>query len=426
MVNNVAVIVLDGFGAGAMPDAGELRHSDLQANTALSLARWCDEVRGRPLAIPNLLSLGFGLVDTELAAYMGEPEAPFHQGILSVAHRVGLGYPGADTFAGHQTMMGADMSHAAIARVGQYEEALTELLESHGFAVKTLVDSQAQAQPLLVVDGAILVHDNLEADPGLNWNVSGRLSEVPFEKIVEVTRLVRTIAPVGRVIAVGGYSDEPLPHYVRPGSDGTVGLDTPASGFYRNGGLQVIHFGVEIDHARQLPQLAADNQIKVNLVGKAADILVTDSEVSRYPGVETDFILEQSAQCLGATDEELRSLSVINVQQTDLAGHQQDPARYAAVIEQFDSWLGTQLPLIKRSDCLLITADHGNDPLIGHSFHTREYVAALCVTAAGEQGPQTKLGEPFASLADLGASCAALLGIPDGKIGHGNRQQLFV
>lgn len=418
---NIMIIVLDGFGIGAMPDAGKIRSSDLTANTALSLATWTMESLGRPMQIPYLASLGLEQLDTALNGLVTSVP-PSDPAVTSVYHRVALGYPGADTFAGHQTMMGADMSHVRTATIGDFQQPLLQVLRGSGHKAEPLDGDR----PLIVVDDTVLVHDNLEADPRLNWNVSGRLTDNRFEEIEAIAHLTRQVAPVGRVIAVGGHSDEALVAYVREGPDGTLGMDTPASGFYRNGGLQVLHLGADIDHRRQLPEIAAQAGADVTLVGKAADILETDTPVGRHPGVETRQVLDDALDALQSGRSSEDALSVVNVQQTDLAGHQQDPARYVAVLEEFDRWLGSVLPTLEGRDLLLITADHGNDPMIGHAFHTREYVPCLVIRAGTEAGGITaKAGEPFDSLATVGASCASLLGLPAGAIGHGRVKKLF-
>ena len=231
------------------------------------------------------------------------------------AGRAALGYPGADTFAGHQTMMGADFSRVTVARLGDHLDEVTTALEAAGHRVAPL-----DGRPLLVVDDAVLVHDNLEADPGINWNASGRLEDLPFDGpggILAVARTVRAVAPVARVIAVGGHADGPLTQFVRLGDAGTVGLDTPASGFYRNGGLQVRHLGAGIDHTRQLPDLAARAGIPVTLVGKAADILACDDAPSAP--CRTDRGRRRPHPRSGARRAG-DALVVANVQETDLAG----------------------------------------------------------------------------------------------------------
>ncbi len=401
------ILVVDGFGVGAMPDAGTLRPGDLRADTLGSLVSWSRKQRGREIALPNLAGIGLAALrpDLELSGSSGRPAG---------ARRSALGYPGADTFAGHQTMMGADMSHVVMCRVGERLPELTAVLEAAGHSVELFEGDQ----PLLVVDGAALVHDNLEADPGLNWNVSASLDDLSWEEILAIATLVREHAPVARVIAVGGHSDRPLAASVRTGADGTIGLDTPASGFYRLGGLQVQHLGVEIDHERQLPQLADFAGLPVTLVGKAADILVARGADYR-PGVETERVLAHAGAGVRRG-----GLTVANVQQTDLAGHQQDAARYTALLEQVDAAMPALLAELGPDGLLVVTGDHGNDPTIGHPFHTREFTPVLAVRG-GDQSGTPRLAPDLDSLADIGAGVAAWLGLDAARLGIGNAVQLL-
>ncbi|MBC9711642.1 phosphopentomutase [Streptomyces sp. TRM66268-LWL] len=386
-MNRTVVVVIDGFGVGAMPDAGALRPGDLAADTCGHVLDHC----GRALRLPALGRLGLGLVHPHAAL---PPSTP----LPVAAGRAALGYPGADTFAGHQTMMGADFSRVTVARLAEHLDEVAATLRTAGHRVELL-----GGKPLLVVDGTVLVHDNLEADPGINWNTSGRLEDLPFDRILSIARTVRAVAPVARVIVVGGHAPAPLSSYVRDGDAGTVGLDTPASGFYRGGGLQVQHLGAELDHTRQLPSLAAAAGIPVTLVGKAADILEC-AEAVRRPAVPTADVLAHTLEAARRP-----GLVVANVQETDLAGHQQDVRRYGEILEQVDTGLLELLSELREpGDRLIVTGDHGNDPTIGHAYHTREYVPVLIHRP---EATALELLPDAGSLADVGAMAAASLGL---------------
>ena len=69
-------------------------------------------------------------------------------------------------------------------------------------------------------------------------------------------------------------------------------------------------------------------------------------------------------------------------------------------MEEADAGIGDLLPLLKEEDVLVIMADHGNDPDIGHSKHTRECVPLLLYRKGME--PRT-IGKRK-SLSDVGAS----------------------
>ncbi|MEU7043052.1 phosphopentomutase [Streptomyces varsoviensis] len=400
-MSKTVIVVIDGFGIGAMPDAGALRPGDIAADTCGHILDRCREKLGRPLRLPSLGALGLGLIH-------GHRDLVRTTRLPVAVGRAALGYPGADTYAGHQTMMGADFSKVTVARLGEHLDEVRAALETAGHRVAEL-----NGGPLLVVDGCVLVHDNLEADPGINWNASGSLDDFPFDHILSIARTVRAVAPVARVIAVGGHADGPLPGFVRDGEHGTYGLDTPATGFYRNGGLEVQHLGAPLDHTRQLPDLAARAGVPVTLVGKAADILACDAAVRR-PAVPTADVL---AHTLEAVRTPGPGLVVANVQETDLAGHQQDVLRYGEVLEQLDAGLAELIALLDApGDRLVVTGDHGNDPTIGHAFHTREYVPVLIhrPEAAG-----LELLPDAASLADVGATAALSLGLSPSGLANG-------
>ncbi|WP_051872381.1 phosphopentomutase [Streptomyces sclerotialus] len=433
-MSTIVILVVDGLGIGAMPDAGALRPGDAEADTLGHLLDHHRAATGRPLELPSFGALGLGAVRPH-------PDLAPRPALPVAAGRAALGYPGADTYAGHQTMMGADFSRVTVARLAEHLQEVTAALRAAGHRTEPL-----DGKPLVVVDGGVLVHDNLEADPGINWNASARLAEASFAQVLAVARVVRTVAPVARVIAVGGHADGPLAGFVRHGEAGTVGLDTPASGFYRNGGLQVQHLGAPLDHTRQLPEAAARAGVPVTLVGKAADILACGAAV-RLPAVDTGKVLKHTVDAVraagrgegagqeraagrgvgakrdaragpeGAAAEEAAALVVSNVQETDLAGHQQDPDRYAAVLRRVDEGIAALLPLLTApGDRLIVTGDHGNDPTVGHAFHTREYVPVLIHRPGAEAAERLP---DAASLADVGATAAVALGLNPAELANG-------
>ena len=56
-----------------------------------------------------------------------------------------------------------------------------------------------------------------------------------------------------------------------------------------------------------------------------------------------------------------------------LYGHRRDPIGYGKAIDEFDLQLKDLLEVLKDDDLLLLTADHGNDPIHHGTDHTREY-----------------------------------------------------
>jgi phosphopentomutase len=67
-----------------------------------------------------------------------------------------------------------------------------------------------------------------------------------------------------------------------------------------------------------------------------------------------------------------------NLVDTDmLFGHRNDPTGYGKAIEEIDEYLTPILEALKEDDMLIITADHGCDPCVEGTDHTREKVPCL-------------------------------------------------
>src|SRR4051794_599857 len=97
--DRVIWVVLDGVGAGELPDAKD--YGDTGSNTLGNLARAFKIKNGRPLHLPHLEALGLGNI-TEIegvpARWSGKGEGAFGRAVeLSL---------GKDTTAGHWEMAG--------------------------------------------------------------------------------------------------------------------------------------------------------------------------------------------------------------------------------------------------------------------------------------------------------------------------------
>ncbi len=76
--------------------------------------------------------------------------------------------------------------------------------------------------------------------------------------------------------------------------------------------------------------------------------------------------------------DESKEVIFTNLVDTDmLFGHRNDAKGYGKAIEEIDEYLETILPLIGEDDLLIITADHGCDPTVPGTDHTREQVPVL-------------------------------------------------
>lgn len=382
------VIVLDGFGMGAMADAAEARPGDERASTLGSILHDFPGLR-----LPALEKLGL------MNAFGMESEAMKFSPTAN-AGKSELMHWGADTFMGHQEIMGTRPMRPAAQPFQRKVDAIREHLEAHGHKVSVRENGGLR---YLLVDDYVCVADNIDADFGMAYNCTAPLDFISFEKELEIGHLVREIATVGRVIAFGGtgntMEDILAAEETREGK--YIGIHAVKSKSYRQG-YQCIHLGYGVDKSVQAPTILSGAGIPVTLIGKVADVVQNDGGKS-ISCVPTDRVLDLTIEELKRMD---RGFICTNVQETDLAGHSQDSDWYQRLLKTADEKIARMLPLLGPDDILLIMADHGNDPDIGHNKHTRENVPLL-VFRRGVQGVDLGLRK---TLSDVGATVCDFFG----------------
>ena len=141
-------------------------------------------------------------------------------------------------------------------------------------------------------------------------------------------------------------------------------------------------------------------------VGKIHDIFdgygITKSlhSTSSVHGMDQTIALAQSDFC---------GLCFTNLVDFDaLWGHRRNPIGYGEEIERFDKKLGELLPLLKKEDLLMITADHGNDPTYKGTDHTREQVPLLLYSPSDQGSGSLPTQDTFAV---IGATIADNFGV---------------
>lgn len=383
----VILLVLDGFGIGAMPDAAEYRQADTAAFTLRSLMR-----ADTSLKLPNLELLGLG----NAASGSGFPPAAKPAGAFG---RAALAHWGADTYAGHNELQGVLPPRPEVALFISVAAQVAAALAAEGHAVEPAIAGGSA----LLVDGCALVGDNLEADPGLIYNVTAPLAAMAFDRIVGIGETVRRIARTSRVIALGGTGIDArdILRHVRTNAAGQTGVLTPPLNIY-NDDYRVRHLGYGIRPESEAPWLTIAAGQPVTLIGKLADV-VECSGAEKVAAVQTPAVIDA---VIAAMARQTCGYIAATVQETDLAGHVENASRYADILRLADAGIGRIWSRLRHDDVLIIAADHGNDPLIGHAFHTREEVPLL---VCGSRVRPVGLGRRT-TLADVGATVCDYLG----------------
>ena len=389
MSKRFVMIVLDGFGIGAMNDAARERPGDEKANTLRSILSDYPDMK-----LANLEQLGlmnaFGAESNDMkyceSANFGKSE---------------LMHFGADTFMGHQEIMGTLPKRPTMHPFQEKVDEVYQHLKENGHKVEFVVRGNLR---YIVCDDYVTVADNLEADLGMCYNVTAPLDYMSFEKEYEIAKLVREVVTVGRVIVFGGTGNTMEDLYraeeIKEGK--FIGIASAKSKSYEHG-YQCLHLGYGVDENVQAPTILGKAGIPVTLIGKVADIVTNKMGVS-ISCVPTDECMQLTIK---AVKENEQGFICTNVQETDLAGHSQSSMQYRKILEKADRGLGELLPLLTEEDILVVMADHGNDPDIGHSKHTRECVPLL-VYKKGIQGRHLGIRK---TLSDVGASVCEYFGV---------------
>jgi phosphopentomutase len=88
-------------------------------------------------------------------------------------------------------------------------------------------------------------------------------------------------------------------------------------------------------------------------------------------------------------------------------GHRNDVNGYGNALEEFDGWVPVFESALGEDDLAIFTADHGCDPTVPGTDHTREYVPLLASGRRVRRGVELGLR---ASLSDIGQTVAANFG----------------
>jgi phosphopentomutase len=394
-MNRFVVIILDSFGIGYMKDVVDVRPHDVGANTCMHILEKFPNLR-----LPNLEKIG-------LMNAMGEETGAMKKSRDAIYGKASLMHVGADTFLGHQEIMGTKPKLPLIEPFSKSIDKVYTALIRAGYEVEYMGDNTK----FLLVNGCVTIGDNIEADLGQVYNLTSSLDLITYKEVLKIGKVVRDNVKVSRVIAFGGknVSVKNIFDAVEEKDGKYIGINAPKSGVY-NEGYKVMHMGYGVNADVQAPTILGKNGIYVCLLGKVADIVANDYGKS-ISCVGTKEVME-------LTIKEIKDMKsgfiCTNVQETDIAGHEQNTVKYVEKLIIADEYIGRIMEIIDGNDRLLVMADHGNDPTIGHSHHTREYVPILLY--AKDLNPNY-LGQRK-SLSDVGATVVKYFGCENTQNGQ--------
>ena len=373
--NRILLVVLDGAGIGAMPDAPEW--GDAGSDTFGHI------LESREVRLPNLQRYGLGNIRP--LANLPSIEKP-----AGSYGRCALRSNGKDTTTGHWEMAGIILERAfptypegfpstvidRFVREADVPGILGNIPASGTEIIKVLGEEHVKTRKPIVYTSADSV-----------FQIAAHEEVIPLERLYEMCEVARRILDgehkVGRVIA--------RPFLGQPGA------------FYRTENRH--DYAVPPPRENLLPALA-DADLDVVCIGKIASIY--DSI-----GVTQDLTAKNNEQSINQTikalNERSRGLIFSNLVDFDmLYGHRRDTEGYAKALEHFDARLPEIESAMRDDDLIMITSDHGNDPTFPGSDHTREYAPLLVFGKSARSG--NNLGTR-SSLSDIGQTIAHNFGL---------------
>lgn len=371
MKRRAIVMVIDSMGTGAMPDCKEFNDSP-KCNT---LKNVCEFNNG--LNVPNMEKMGLGNIqDYKGIKKVENPTAQY--GIMEEKSK------GKDTTTGHWEMAGLISEKpfatfpqgfptelidkfiketncgGVLANIPASGTAIiTELNEEHQKTKYPIVYTSADSVFQIAVDTDLIPLETLykwceiarkilDED---NWNVS-RVIARPY-KIIDgkPTRISKDRRDYSMVPSHTILND------IKNSGAKVIGIGKIEDIFSKSGITHAIHTGSNKE-GLELTLKAVKNELDLEKIAYKDINIAKDSEFIFTNLVDTDM----------------------------LYGHRNDAKGYGKAIEEIDTFVDDIIENMTENDLLIITADHGCDPTVEGTDHTREYVPILVY----KQGIQSK------------------------------------
>lgn len=367
----IHLIVMDSVGIGEAPDAALF--NDLGADT---LGHIAEKMNG--LKMPNLEKLG--LSNIKKIKGMDRTNNP-----LAFYTKMQEASKGKDTMTGHWELMGLITTHPFKVFPNGFPELLiTQLEQASGRSV--IGNIPASGTEIIerlgeehMKTGALIVYTS--ADSVLQ--IAAHEEIVPLDELYQICEKAREMTlvdeyKVGRVIA--------RPFIGEPGN------------FERTTNR---HDYALKPYDKTVMNVLKDAGLDVYAIGKIHDIY--DGEGITH-SVRTTSNMDGMDKLIEVIETDFTGLSFVNLVDFDaLYGHRRDPEGYGKALEEFDERLPELLEKMRKDDLLIITADHGNDPVHHGTDHTREFVPLLVYSKQVNRGQELPIRKTFA---DVGATVA--------------------
>lgn len=391
------ILVVDGCGIGAAPDAKAFGDSD----TCNTIGNTASAVGG--LKLPNFERLGLGNISNISGIKALDKPTGFYGKLEELSS-------GKDTQTGHWEMMGI-VSRCAFPTYPQGfpQDLLDRFIKATG--CKQILCNKPYSGTQLLDDlgeehqrtGYPIVYTSGDSV----WQLACHVDTIPLAKQYEWCQIARDMLQgehrVGRVIA-------------RP--------FTGVPGSYKRLSFERRDFGLKPPETTFMDELAALGAGVLG-IGKIEDIFdkqgLTHAQHtgSNREGLELTLQSIQGKyefagkEIVKNAPNDARLIFTNLVDTDSLYGHRRNVDGYAKALLEIDQWLGEIVEAMLPEDLLLISSDHGNDPTAPGTDHTREYVPLIAYSKAlaGLADNRRNIGTRK-GFYDMAASLSSWFGMP--------------
>lgn len=381
MIQRVILIILDSVGVGELPDAH--LYGDTGSNTLKNLAAAVGGIN-----VPNLEGMGLG----HIIEIMGVKRAAETLGAYG---KMAEKSAGKDTTTGHWEIAGQILENP----FPTYPQGFPpEVIEEFKARIGRGILGNIAASGTEIIQK--LGQEHMETGKPIVYTSADSVFQIaaheeiiPLETLYEYCKIAREILQsphgVGRVIA--------RPFIGSPGS------------FVRTANRH--DYSLEPPYPMLL-DILTESGLNVVGIGKIKDIYAGRGITESIPTISN---LDGIAKTIEAITRTNNGLIFTNLVEFDMKfGHRNDPRGYAAALEEFDRELPGIINAMDKNDILFITADHGCDPTMTSTDHTREYVPLIIYGHHVKKGVSLGTRQSFADVAATITSLLKTRPVPNG------------
>ncbi|GAC1300059.1 MAG: phosphopentomutase [Ktedonobacteraceae bacterium] len=364
------LVVLDGVGAGANPDA----HS--YGDDGASSLEHCSQAIGG-LALPHLGSVGLG----NITPIKGTPPTDHASGAYG---RMAEAAAGKDSTTGHWEMTGVVLSKPLPTYPHGFPPDVVEAFER---AIgRKVIGNKATSGTEIIKElgeehlrtGYPIIYTSADSV----FQIAAHQDVIPLPELYHMCEIARYMLTgdhaVGRVIA-------------RP-FIGTTGAFKRTE-HRRDFSLSPL--------GTTLLDLLKEHGKDVIGLGKIEDLFAGRGLTERD---HTETNRDGMAATLHWLERDFTGLLFVNLVEFDMLwGHRRDSQGYAQALREVDAWFAQVQQVMRSDDAIFFTADHGVDPTYHGTDHTREHVPLLAYGAPVKANVNLGVRSTFA---DLGQTLA--------------------